>query len=532
VSPARGAALALAAALFAGCAAPESDGPRLNAVRLVMSNDPTSLSLVGNTDRTSNEIAALVSEGLVDFDAASRIVPRVAESWTIARDGTEIAFRLRAGVRWHDGRPVTARDVAFTVGKIRDPRTQSRAWGAMFADVVSVESPDDRTVVIRYARPYADMLEAWRAPLLPEHLAGREPDLLTSAFAQAPVGCGAFRFVRWTRRQEIVLEANPDYWDGRPDIERLSFLVKGDDRSIYEALLKGEVDVWVATPEMWRESLTSARAARLDRFVNWRLAVWVIGWNQDGSNPFFADARVRRAMVLALDRERFAATAARGLARPVAGTILAESGWQNASVRPWPFDPIEAGRLLDEAGWRDADGNGVLERDGVPFEFELVFPAGPQEIADRMAAWVRASLADVGVRAEVVKLEWQTFQQRRREHRFQAAMASLSFSPSPDRIELYHSNARLGGYNYVGFSDAEVDRLLERGRVELDRAKRQAIYDVLQARLHELEPITPVFQFAQPVLFDARLAGLRPSPSGLVDVYPGPRGWRWNAEEH
>ena len=171
----------------------------------------------------------------------------------------------------------------------------------------------------------------------------------------------------------------------------------------------------------------------------------------------------------------------------------------------------------------------MRDRDGKAFSFQLIIAATPQEITDRMAAWAQESLRRIGVLMTIEKLEWRAFQERRREHRFQAAMASLSFTPVPDQFELYHSTSRDHGLNYVGFRDEEADRLLVLGRQTFDPAERRDVYHRLQQRLHELEPISVLFHFAAPVLYDARLEGLEPSPRGLWLITPGPRQWRWTA---
>lgn len=522
--------LAAAVLPLAACSAPAPASPQDGYVRVIQSSDPQSLSLVGNTDRFASDLGRLISDPLVDHDAAGNFVPRVAASWTVSEDGMEVVFHLRDGVRWHDGTRVTARDVVFTADRVRDPATQARSWASQFAPIASIEAKDDRTVVVHHREPVAEPLEAWRVPLVPAHLAETGAAFLTGAFSRHPVGCGPFRFARHVPGVEVVLEANPDYWDGAPSIHGLAFRILRDDRTSYEALLRGDIDLWVATPDFWREAQTSTRAHRLARFVNERQSVWYLGFNVDGTNPYFADARVRRAVTSALDRDAFATSVAFGLARPPATTYLPGNPWRDASIAPRRHDPELARRLLTEAGWRDADGDGVLERDGQRFSFSLLYPKGNQEITERMAAWIQRSLSEVGVEVRLERLDWQILQERRRAGRFEAAMASWLLGLGADQWEVWHSTARANGLNYGGFADAEVDRLLERGRVERDPHLRHEIYASLQQRLHELEPIVPLFQFLQPVLHDSRLRGIGASPFGLYDFSPGARGWRWADE--
>lgn len=516
---------AVLAAAAPGCTHPATRADR--SVRMVLYSDPTSLSLIGNPDANSSQIASLLSDGLVAYDAQCRYVPMVARSWEFSPDGLTLTFHLRDGVVWHDGEPVTSRDVAFTVRKVQDPAIRSREWASSFTDIASIDTPDEKTLIVHYTKPHADAVDAWRVPLVPEHVAGRDADFLNGAFAQHPIGCGPFRFVSRVPGQRIEIAAFDRYWQGRPAIDGIRLEIVANDRTGYEALLLGQVDLMALTPDLWRESLSSPRAASLARFVYYRLSVWKIDWNQDGSNPFFTDPRVRRAMVEALDRRRFADTVIAGLARPAVGSFLPESPWTDRSIAPLPFDRSASEQALDEAGWRRPSGGGVREKDGKPLRFTLLFPATSQEIVDRIAAWIQESIGAIGADVRVEKVEWKAFQERRRKHQFDAAMAANTFDPIPDQFDLYHSSARDGGVNYGGVSDPELDRLLEEGRTTIDQAARQDTYRKIQARLHELEPMSALFQMAQPVVHDAGLLGVASSPMGLLAFDPGPRAWHW-----
>jgi peptide/nickel transport system substrate-binding protein len=495
-------------------------------LHLSFSSYPSSLSLIGKTDTTSEAVAHLVTDSLFQYDATLRLVPRLAASWKVSADGREVTFRLRDGIRWQDGTPVTARDVAFTIRKVREPATEARSYLAAFQDVQDLEVLDPHALRVRYKAPYADFLDAWTLPILPEHLAGREPDLLTSEYARRPVGCGPFRIAAAEPGQRLVLEANRDYWDTPATINRLEFHVLPDERTAYRALLRGDLDLLAVSPDTWRDASRSPEAARLGRLMYSRLNVWYVAWNQDGSNPFFTEAPVRRAMVLTLDRGAMIDRVLSGLGRPGVTTYHPDSPWCDPSVKPWPFDPAEASRLLDAAGWT-RDGEGVRRRGGSKFSFTLLIPAGTQEMTDRIAAWMQQSLASVGVEMGIEKLEWKTFLERRRSHRFEASMAALQLTPTPDQFELYHSTSRSGGMNFMGLADPEVDRLLEEGRRTFDQARRHATYATLQRRLHELEPISCLFHFTVPVLHHPGLRGIQPSPLGFWLITPGIRAWRF-----
>jgi peptide/nickel transport system substrate-binding protein len=527
---ARAVALSLAVAL---CGCGESgDGTveRIEVVRANLPQDPASLSLVGKVDRYSEIVAAQVTDSLVNFDPALSFVPSVAASWELSDGGREVTFRLREGVRWHDGREVTAEDVLFTVRQVRDPTVENPTFSPHFADLETIEAPDPRTVRARFARPRPDLLEAWRVPLVPSHLAEEGAAILTGEFARHPVGCGPFRFVRYLRGEEIVLEANDDYWNGRPEIDRLVFRIFPHDRTAFEALLAGEID-WLATsPELWTLARESEGAERLASYVYYRLVVWQVSWNH--RRPPFGDPDVRRALTLAVDRRRFIENVLYGLGRPAVTSYHPDLRWTDPAVEPWPYDPVEAARLLERAGWIDEDGDGVRERDGVPLRFDLIIHASSQAMTDQLAAWLQQSWAEIGAAARIDRLEWNLFRERRNAGEYDGAMYGISFTPTPDQWELYHSTATWpNGQNYAHLSDPEVDRLLEAGRHSFDEAERRRIYYELQRRLHELEPLSYILHLATPVLHHRRLAGIEPSPLDEWRHTRGPRVWHWLDDE-
>jgi peptide/nickel transport system substrate-binding protein len=485
-----GAALWIAASLAVGCSgggeAPPAGARPPVTVRALMSHDPPSLSLLGKMDRNGELLASQLTDALVQFNEKMELVPRVAESFEFSEDGQTLTFRLREGVRWHDGEPVTADDVLFSVAQVRDPLVENRSFGAGFEQLVSIEAPDPR------------------------------------------IGCGPFRFERFRAGEELVLTANDDYWDGRPHIDRLVFRIFADQRTGYQALLADELDLMVVTPDLWRRAQQEA-ADRLDSLIYFRLNIWQVYWNQDGSNPYFTDPRVRRALLLALDRQKFIDRVLHGLARPAVSTYHPDVPWTDRSLAALPYDPAEAARLLDEAGWVDADGDGVRERDGVPFRFGLMVIASTQPLNDQLSAWQQQSWAEVGVAATIEKLEWQQFRERRNAFEFAAAMSGIGFTPAPDQYDLYHSTARGEGWNFAGLADPEVDRLLEAGRSTWDPEERRRIYFDLQARLVELQPVAWIMHLPTPVLHDRRLQGLVATPFDHWRTTRGPRVWRWDA---
>ncbi len=511
--------------LLPACAPPAPDPGSPVTIRGQFINDPVTLSPIGKSHRYSEVLARQITDSLVQYDKDLREVPRLAESWEFSPDGKTLTFHLRRGVRWQDGELFTAEDVLLTVRKAREPATEARSYLSMFESLQSLTAPDPYTVVAKYSKPYVDALESWTIPILPSHLVDPDEPLLTSSYAAHPIGCGPFRLAEYNPGRSILLEANPDYWDGRPNIDRLEIRIIPDERTAFQALLNGDLDLMAVTPDFWKESRNSEQGRRLKRFTFSRNNMWYVAWNETGGRPF-GDPRTRKAMIYALDRITFIRQVLDGLARPGITSYHPDTPWADPTLKPREYDPAKAARLLAEAGWKDADGDGILDRNGRPFRFTLLYSRGSQELTARMAAWMQQSWAALGIRTDIQSLEWRAFLEKRNSGDFDAVMANMSFSSgSPDMLELYHSSARENGFNFFGLDDPEIDRLAEAGRTTLDRKRRLEIYHQLQRRLYDLEPIGVIFHFQVPVLVQPDLAGVEPSPLGLWRHWPGPRAW-------
>lgn len=506
--------------------APSAATPRV--VRMHITQDPASLSLIGKTDLNTEIVAMRVTDALVQYDEHMTLRPLLAESWNISVADRTITFKLRDGVFWHDGEPLTSADVLFTIKKLREPETENRTWGPDLRGLIGLEAPDAHTVVATYSEIKADALSGWRAPILPAHIAANDEDLFNGEFARHPIGCGPFKFVRYVRGQEIVLEANDDYWGGRPQIDRLEIKIFTDQQTAFQALMTGDLHIMVMSSNMWRQLGESAEADRFVRTSYKRLAAWVLGWNQ--RSPYFADARVRRAMVLALDRESFIENVADGMAHLGATTFPPASIWADPDLEPYGYDPDQARRLLSEAGWVDSDGDGVRERDDVRLAFTLLVAVGPQQLTEWMAVWQQQSWAEVGVETTIEQIEFQAFRERRNAGDFHVLGQSFHFT-DPDMTALYHSGQTQGGYNFWGNADPEMDALLEAVSHTLDPDLRRVEMFRLQRLLHEREPVTALFFFDAPLAYDKRLAGVTLSPLGYANTIHGPREWRWVEHE-
>jgi len=495
----------------------------VNGDRLVIpiNSDPPSLDFLTCTDAWCLLVARFVADSLVDEGENLETVPRLASSWEFSEAGRVLTFQLRRGVRWHDGAPFTARDVLYTYRRTIDPASGARA--DQFQDVAEVTAPDDFTVRVALRVPTVLALDMWKVPLLPEHLSEASNGTKASAPAH-PIGTGPFRFVRSERGREIVLDANPDYFLGRPYLDGIVFRVIPSPATQLQALLTGETD-WSSIPasEWQQQSAQPAFRKRFQIFEYPALFLHYIGWNE--RSPFFADAKVRQAMTLALDRQGFVQKVYKGAGVAAAGTFHPGQFGFDATRQPLPYDPQQAARLLDEAGWKASDSHGLRRRGGREFRFTLlIFQGDPMQ--QQIASLLADSLRRMGVTLDIMAVDFPALLERLHRRDFEAVLSGWVLSSNPDPTALLHSDPILGASNYVGYSDAEMDRLLLDGRHTTDPAKREEIYRRIQELQARDQPYTLLFFPVSRVALDSRFHDVRASPvASPLKPYPGPLRW-------
>lgn len=448
--------------------------------------------------------------------------PHVATSWEISEDHLEYTFHLRRDVQFWDGTPLTAHDVKFTFDTLMNPTTDAAALRNYFKDVSTCEVLDDYTVRYRCTQPYVYHLNALGSlEILPRHIYG-EGDFNKHRANRAPMGSGPYRFIRWVTGRYILLERNPAYWktaiNGEPYLERILFRFITNDNAAMQLLMRGDLDRSGILPQDWeRRANTPKFIAKFHRFQYFRPGYTYIGWNL--RLPLFSDKRVRQALTMLLDRETICATILEGFARVAAGTFMFDTPEENPRIQPYPFDPKHAVALLEEAGWRDTNGDGLRDRDGRPFRFEVLL-TNNNPTAERILTVYKEELARHGIELVLRPLEWAAMVERVDARNFEAVIMGWALSPDPDPYQLFHSSQAEKGSNYVGFADTEADRLMEEARVTFDREKRIAMYHRLSEILHEEQPYTFLMVSKQLLAVDKRFENIHIYPFG-----PDEREW-------
>lgn len=461
---------------------------------LVTSGGPTYLNSALSTAGAEALVSPKFYEGLLDYDTGMKAKPELATEWSVSEDGLRITFKLREGVKWHDGKPFTSHDVKVSLLDIL--KVHHGRGRASFADLTDVETPDDLTAVLVLAKPSASIMYVFNAsesPIMPAHLY-EGTDILQNPVNLKPVGTGAFRFVDYTRGETLVLEKNPDYWN--PDLPRVDRLIVRfvADGSTRAAMLEsGEAD-FVASGQ-----LPMAEIMRFDETEGFEVvragyettpSQHVIEFNM--RRPLFQDKRVRHAIAHVIDKEWINENIWYGYGTPGTGPIhtVQKSFYTTDGVPAYDYDPAKAEALLDEAG-HPRGPNGV--------RFKLTIDATAYgEAPTRTAEYLREQLREIGVEAEVRVSDPGAFVKRvygDRDFDLNTFWGSAGADPAIGVQRFYWSKNIRDGVPYSNgscYENPEVDALLEAAAVELDFDKRYELYKEFQRIAMEDLPVIPV----------------------------------------
>ncbi len=438
-------------------------------------------------------------------------------------------FHLRKDVRWHDGKRFTADDLIFTLDVIKNPyipeQTQTRG---SYQSVKYWEKLDDFTVRIWHDEQYFRALENYSDSatfffVLPKHVFMPEGQKFTEEeYAKyyrdhpahdAPVGCGPYVFPTeqvlprynpgklkgWERGAYIRLLRSGDFYDperrGYLDEIRFVFIQEADQT--LRALRSGQIDFtprWLGSEELFRKTLDDDFKSRYAKILFYTGNYSYVGFNM--KKPYFQDVRVRKALTLLLNRKKLLETVRYGVGIIVSGSQYYFGPAYDRSIPPWPYNRPEAVGLLNEAGWIDTDGDGLRDKDGIPFEIEFLITQGSTS-SETLAAMLEEELRTLGIRLTVRRLEWASYLEHIDDRKFDLMSLAWSTGVESDPFELWHSSQwQSRGQNLTGFSDPEADRLIGAIRRETDPAQRYKLQHRLHAILYRECPY--IFLFCAP----------------------------------
>ncbi len=414
----------------------------------------------------------------------------LAEKWEESADHKTLTIHLRKGVRFHDGSSFSSKDVKAVVDAVMNPKNATKALASYFQDIESVTTPDEGTVVVTWKKPYylANRNFLTTLPMIPAK--ALEGDFDTLAVNRAPIGTGPWKFKSWETGRAITFERFPGYWGTPVYLDQIVIRFVKDETVAAQLWEKGEFDLMTRiAPAVWRsiEKPDSSNAWAIRGYHRIRFSEnnygWM-GWNE--LRPFFADRRVRQALAHLYPAEKVAKNIDLDLETPTTCPYFSESPSCDPSVKPLAYDPKKAAALLDEAGWKDTNQDGVRDKDGVPFKFTLAVNAYSVKLG-KLAPLLQEELRKAGVAMDIEKVEAAGYIKRLRDTDFDACSLTWSNAdPAQDNYPIFHSSqAGKNGSNFVSYKNPEVDRLLEQIREEYDVAKRTELERQLHRAVYE-----------------------------------------------
>ncbi len=442
----------------------------------------------------------------------------------------EYTFRLRRGLAFSDGEPLTAHDVVFTYNLIMNPDFQAPVWREQLGmKMKSVQAPDDYTVVFRFRQPYFDSFDdAAGLPVLPEHFYSQFTIEEINTSTGLLMGSGPYKVgvgpEAWAPGELLSLVRNDRYWepDGQGAFDRVIFREINNDVARLAAFRNGEIDLFShAIPEQYLQYLSdeelvqrsqSIEAFRVNDGYGW------IAWNQlkNGQPTRFADQRVRQAMTLLIDRQRIIDEHLSGYGMVPSGPFNKISSQYNQSIEPWPYDPELAAELLAQAGYIDRDGDGIIESEsGEPFIFTYTFPSSTT-YWQNIGLMVKDGMAQAGIVVELNPLEWSVFGEKVRSADFDAISMAWTAGIESDIHHAFHSsNIGNNNNNFPAYANPELDALIDQARVTLDVDARMALWQRCHEILHEDQPYTFLYVRKYIVLADGRYKNLQENTFGV-----------------
>jgi peptide/nickel transport system substrate-binding protein len=516
------AAAALLAIFVAGCSGDRREARRGGTLVVGEISPYESLNPMRTSDAHARDIYSLVFLSLLDEnDDFMTFEPRLAESWRFSPDRLELTFTLRNDVLWSDGTPCTARDVEAT---FRAQIDTMLAWSGrhLKQHITDVRALDDRTVVYRFTHAYPyQLMDANDGPILPRQwLEGKSAEQIRGASIEEMPYNGPFHIGQWVRGQSLTLLPNDRYYErGKPYLERVVFKIVPDQVNLLTQLRGGEIDCMEAPPPMEVEPLRNGDYG-LEVFNFPARAYGYIGWN-NVRKPFDSPA-VRRALTMAINRRLILDNLYYGLAEECTSPFISQFWAYDTSIRPLPYDPAEAKRILAAEGFADTDGDGWLDRGGERFEFELMTNQGNQ-IRNDIQVMVQEQLREIGVKVDPLILEWTVMLEKYKACDFDAVVNAWRVGTKVDLAPIWSCEARReGGYNRIGYCNPTVDSLNAAATAMLDFGEARPLFFRAQELIYEDQPYTFLYYTPGLLVLHSRFKGARPD---AISMYHNLHEW-------
>lgn len=463
--------------------------------------EPTTLNPITGTDAYNQTVQGYVLDSLMNRNFETYgWDPALAEKVEISKDGREFTFTLRQGVQWSDGKPLTIEDVKFSFDVIFDDKYNAAQLRPYYENIEKAEVTGPNTIkFVTKSKYFGNFDVVAGLTVLPKHIYGNADE--GKKKNKTILGSGPYVLKEYQQGQAIILERNKTWWGnsvpeqrGRFNFQTIRMRFDKEENLVLERLKKGELHFDTLTPEAYMTKTEGApwgKEVLKKKVENLQSKSYgYIGWNM--TREMFADKKVRRALAYMMNRAEMNKKFRFGMSLPATGPWYQQSEYADPATKAIPFDTKKAIALFKEAGWTDSNKDGVLDKGGKRFEFSLFFAN-----KDTQKYWVmyQEDLKRVGVVMNLQLLEWNALLKNLDERKFDAV--SLGWgggSVDLDPKQIWHSDSmKDGGSNRVGYSNKEVDKLIEEGAAELDKKKRVKIYRKVYAMIAEDAPYAFMF---------------------------------------
>ena len=506
------------------------------------SAEPPGFNPLTVQEASASAIYALCSASLAERDWAKpeEFKPLMAESWEISPDRLTYRVKLRRGILWQaytdpeSGKriapvPVTAHDFKFTIDVIRDPQVNCEALRVYWQDLLEVQAVNDYELLFRWKKPYYGSLASTLGLFpLPRHFYMPDGKFDGKRFNldhkrnRMIVGCGPYMLSgEWQKGKPLLLERNPTYFGIRlgiaPALKYRKIEIIQHPNTRFQALLGNKLDMLGLTPEQWEKrcNIPEFTTGRIKRHRYAGDGYTYIGYNQ--RLHCFADRKTRQALTMLIDRQKIMDDLLYGCGKLINSPFMPGSIYADPKLPVYPYDPARAKKLLAEAGWRDNDGDGILERDGKPFVFTMLQISG-STMQLRMLPVIKESFAAAGIDMRLQTVEWSVYLERLNQRKFDACCLGWTGSIDPDPYQIFHSSQIANGHNFIGYRNEALDRAIEELRREFDMKKRIALTRKIEKYLYDDQPYTFLFSGDNLIAVSGDLQNVRVFPYGLQPV--------------
>lgn len=505
--------------------------------------DTKNMNYVVNNDSAISQLWSMATDSLAERNDKNigEYQPQLAESWTLSEDKMSYRIRLRKGILWHDfvdpvtkkewkNVEVTAHDFKFYVDVIKNEDVDAAPMRGYLQALKEIKIINDYEFDVVWSEKYFLSMEITLSLIpLPRHLYHAYDGPFNGklfnddhARNRMIVGCGPYRFVRWDKGSRIVMKRFDNYYGARygtlPPIETLVYELIQHPNTRLLSLISQDIDMDTLTPDQW---INRAKEKAFQESDGWlrRISYPAFSYNYIGlnqKNSLFGDRKVRVALSHLIDRERILKDVYFNLAKPVSGPFGANDFANDASIKPYTFSPETARKLLAEAGWKDENKDGILEKDGKNLSFTIMYP-NVNTTYQKMLPIIKEDMAKAGVNVELLGLEWAVVVERLEKKKYEACALGWTTTINPDPYQLWHSSGADvdSSSNHIGFSNSEADRLISEIRVCFDTQERQKLYHQFHKLLHEEEPYIFLFAPFSLMAINRRYENVRIFPLGV-----------------